>query len=83
MEQLNLPDLLLVAPKSTGNDALATFFDLLGYVAELGKPLPEGDTVGRAADERLPVTIGYKARRGNNLDSSTSIMLYRWLQSQR
>jgi len=55
MKQLNLPDLLLVVPKSAGNHALATFFDLLGYVAELGKPLPEGDTVGRTADERLPV----------------------------
>jgi hypothetical protein len=31
------------------------FFDFLGYVAELGKPLPKGDTVGRTADERLPV----------------------------
>jgi Domain of unknown function (DUF4261) len=55
MDQLNLPDLLLVAPKSTGNDALATFFDFLGYVAERGKPIPEGETVGRTADERLPV----------------------------
>lgn len=55
MKQLNLPDLLLVAPKSAGSDALATMFDLLGYIAQLGKPLPEGDTVGRTADERLPV----------------------------
>src|SRR5262245_43782230 len=55
MEQLKLPDLLLVAPKSTGNDALSTFFDFLGYVAERGKPIPEGDTVGRSPDERLPV----------------------------
>lgn len=56
MEQLNLPDLLLVAPKSmSGNDALETFFDLLAYVADRGKRLPEGDTVGRTADERLPV----------------------------
>ena len=55
MKQLNLPDLLLVAPKSASDAALETFFDLLGYLAELGKPLPEGDTVGRSADERLPV----------------------------
>ena len=55
MRQLNLPDLLLLAPKSAGNDALATLFDLLAYAAELGRPLPEGDTVGRTADERLPV----------------------------
>ncbi len=55
MGQLNLPDLLLVAPKSVGNDALETFFDLLGYVAERGEQLPEGDTVGRTEDEKLPV----------------------------
>jgi hypothetical protein len=55
MKQLNLPDLLLVAPQSAVNDALAMMFDLLGYVASLGKPLPDGDTVGRTADERLPV----------------------------
>jgi Domain of unknown function (DUF4261) len=56
MKQLKLPDLLLVVPKAAGNDALAMMFDLLGYVASLGKPLPDGDTVGRTADERLPVS---------------------------
>lgn len=55
MKQLNLPDLLLTAPKSAGNTALATFFDFLVYVANLGKPIPEGDTVGRTANERLAV----------------------------
>lgn len=56
MQQLNLPDLLLVAPKSmSGTDALATLFDLLGYLVDRGKPLPDGDTVGRSAEERLPV----------------------------
>lgn len=55
MKQLNLPDLLLIAPKSAGNEALGTFFDLLAYVAARGKPLPDGDTIGRTAAERLPV----------------------------
>jgi hypothetical protein len=56
MQQLELPDLLLVAPNSVdGNDALATFFDLLAYVVNRGTPIPEGDTVGRTAEERLPV----------------------------
>ena len=55
MKQLNLPDLLLIAPKSAGNDALATFFDLLAYVTSRGKPLPDGDTIGRTAEERMPV----------------------------
>ena len=31
------------------------FFDLLAYVADRGKPLPEGDTVGHSEGERLPV----------------------------
>jgi hypothetical protein len=56
MQQLDLPDLLLVASQSTGgNDALATFFDLLAYVAQREKPIPEGDTVGRNAEEHLLV----------------------------
>lgn len=55
MSQLNLPDLLLITQKSDGNEALGTFFDFLGYVNKLGKPLPEGDTIGRTADERLPI----------------------------
>jgi hypothetical protein len=55
MKQLQLPDLLLVAQKSAGNAALGTFFDFLGFLARFGKPLPEGDTVGRSAQERLPV----------------------------
>ncbi len=37
------------------NGPLETFFDLLGYVAERGEHFPEGDTVGRTADEKLPV----------------------------
>jgi hypothetical protein len=55
MKQLNLPDLLLIAPKADGSAALGTFFDLLAYVVSKGKALPEGDTVGRTAEERLPV----------------------------
>jgi hypothetical protein len=43
------------APKPAGTTALSTFFDLLAYVIDLGKPLPEGDAVGRTADERFPV----------------------------
>jgi len=55
MKQLNLPDLLLIAPRSAGNAALGAFFDFLSYGVEFGKPLPEGDTIGRTADERLPI----------------------------
>lgn len=55
MAQLGLPDLLLVAPAAEGNEALAFFFDLLGYVAGRGAPIPDGETVGRDADEKLAV----------------------------
>lgn len=55
MEQLNLPNLLLVSGDSSANGAMETMYDLLAYVAERGEPLPEGDTVGRTNDERLPV----------------------------
>jgi hypothetical protein len=55
MHQLDLPDLLLIAPRSAGGEALETFFDLLAYVAERGSALPDGDTVGRNPGERLPV----------------------------
>lgn len=55
MEQLKLPDLLLVAGDSSERVAVETMYDLLAYVAERGEPLPEGDTVGRSSDERLPV----------------------------
>lgn len=54
MQQLDLPDLLLVS-SSPSNEALETFFDLLAYVASRGEPIPEGETVGRTADEKAPV----------------------------
>jgi len=55
MEQLNLPDLLLVAGEASASVALETMFDLLAYVARREEALPEGHTVGRTAEERLPV----------------------------
>ena len=55
MEQLNLPNLLLVVGNTSEGDAIETMYDLLSYVAERGEPLPEGDTVGRSNDERLSV----------------------------
>src|SRR5688572_24295923 len=41
MRQLDLPDLLLIAPKSADDSTMETFFNLLAYSAENGKPLPE------------------------------------------
>jgi len=69
MEQLNLPDLLLVAGKSSENIAIEMMFDLLTYVAERGQPLPEGDSVGRNTDEQ--VTIHYIP---SPIDSSKEVL---------
>jgi hypothetical protein len=55
MKQLNLPDLLLVAGNTSPNTALGMMFDLLTYVANRGAAIPEGETVGRSADEKLKV----------------------------
>jgi hypothetical protein len=55
MEQLGLPDLLLVAPKSAADEAMSAFFEFLEVITNEGKPIPENDTVGRSAEERLPV----------------------------
>jgi hypothetical protein len=55
MKQLDLPDLLLLVPGTKSDEALGLMFDLLGTMVRLGKALPEGDTVGRTAAEKLPV----------------------------
>jgi hypothetical protein len=69
MSQLDLPDLLLVAPSGGGNQALNFAFDLLGYVISQGSPLPEGETVGRSEDEKLPI-----AYVPSPLDANTRVM---------
>lgn len=56
MGQLELPDLLLVVPSGQGNEGLAFVFDLLSYVISRGSAIPEGETVGRTAEEKLPVS---------------------------
>ncbi|MCY3002091.1 MAG: DUF4261 domain-containing protein [Planctomycetota bacterium] len=55
MPQIGLPDLLLETRSSTPTEALTSFFDLLTYVAELGRPLAAHETVGRTAEEKLHV----------------------------
>jgi len=55
MKQFDLPDLLLVVPPAKSDDAIPFMLDLLGMIVESGKPLPEGDTVGRSATEKLKV----------------------------
>lgn len=69
MSQLELPDVLLVAPPSEANAALAFVFNLVGYVVERGSAIPEGETVGRTATEKLAVS--YVA---SPLDPSARVM---------
>lgn len=54
MDALGLPELLLSSPKLQPAE-LEFFYDLLGYVVRRGKKLPEGDSVGRTAKEKLKV----------------------------
>ena len=55
MAQLSLPNLLLVSGEESADSALEVMFDLLAYIAERGKPIREGETVGMSEDQRLPV----------------------------
>jgi hypothetical protein len=69
MSQLDLPDLLLVAPAGEGNQALMFAFELLSFVISRGSPIPEGETVGRSETEKLPV-----AYVPSPLDSQAQVM---------
>jgi hypothetical protein len=55
MKQLELPDLLLVSPSGKADEALPMLYDLLAYVVSRGRPLVDGDSVGRTEAEKLPV----------------------------
>ncbi len=55
MKQLQFPELLLVGHASDPQESIELLYELLWYVAQRGEPLPEGDTVGRSAEERLRV----------------------------
>lgn len=52
MKQCGLPDLLLTGGPTLDGDF---FLELLALLARRGTPIPAGDTVGRNAEERLPV----------------------------
>jgi hypothetical protein len=54
MGQLELPNLYLVVPEHA-EGPVASFFDLLAYAISRGEPIPDGDTVGFSAEQRLPV----------------------------
>jgi len=55
MKQLGLPDLLLTGPPGAFSEALECFYDLLAYLADRGKPIGDGETVGRTETEKWPV----------------------------
>jgi Domain of unknown function (DUF4261) len=55
MKQLELPDLLLVVPSGKADEALPMLYDLLAYAVSRGRPLADGDRVGRTEAEKLPV----------------------------
>ncbi len=55
MAQFDLPDLLLVTTPELYDQAIWVFFDLLSYLIDYGKPIPEGHTVGTDENQRLPV----------------------------
>ena len=56
MEQFGLPNMLVLADKAQGNEAMEFLLDMQGYVLKREKPLPDGDTVGRTAEERFQVS---------------------------
>jgi hypothetical protein len=55
MEALGQPNLRVTAPKEKASEATQMLFDLLTYAAGRGAAVPEGETVGRDAQQILPV----------------------------
>lgn len=56
LRQFGLPELCIKAPAPMGNEALACLFDFAGYIVGRGRALPDGDTIGRTAAEKLSVS---------------------------
>jgi Domain of unknown function (DUF4261) len=55
MKQLGQPNLKLTGPRANGNELIDYFFNLLEYAAKHGAAIPDGETVGRSAEEKLVV----------------------------
>jgi hypothetical protein len=53
--QLDLMDLHLTAPKAQTGDAIIMVYELLAYELHRGSPVPDGETVGRTAEQKLTV----------------------------
>ncbi len=55
LRQFGLPEMMITAPRSGSGGALAYLFDMAAYVVRRGQAIPENDTVGRTATEKLRV----------------------------
>lgn len=55
MGQLGLPDVEVTVKTTPPSEAIAALYDILLYVARRGERLPEGDTIGTSAEQKLPV----------------------------
>lgn len=55
MTTFGLPDLMLDAPYADADASFDFFIELLVYATMLGEPIPDGDTIGRTDEERLPI----------------------------
>jgi hypothetical protein len=53
--QLGMMELRVTAPQRDLGEYVGAMFDFLAYAARRGSPVPEGETIGRNANERLKV----------------------------
>lgn len=57
MPQLELRDLLMIGSPASATEVVTATFDVLHYVVSRGRNIPEGETIGRTAAEKCPVTV--------------------------
>lgn len=53
--QLGIMEMRITAPRRNLSEYVGAMFDILAYAARSGAAVPDGDTIGRSADERLRV----------------------------
>ena len=56
MEQFGLPNLYMISPMTDVSEIFGRFFDLLHYLVTRDEAIPDGDTIGGSAEERIQVT---------------------------
>lgn len=55
MDSLGHPELQVTAPRGHGDDAMALFYDLLGFAVGRGQPLQPGERIGRSEEAGLDI----------------------------